>query len=125
MNFMSTKEQIQSLVFEKADALVKQSTSKLANLIDPSFIYVNSHGKKSNKSEYIEQCCSSGKLKFKSQKIENLDVQDFGTFAVATMILHDEFEYSGELHKGSFRSMCIFKKDGSNWLWSAGQTSEA
>jgi regulatory protein YycH of two-component signal transduction system YycFG len=122
---MNTKEKVQRLLFEKADALVTQSSSKMANLIDPSFVYINSYGKQSNKSEYIEQCCSSGKLKFKSQKIENLEVLDFGSFAVATMILQDEFEYLGEPYKGSFRSMCVFRKDGTNWRWAAGQTNEA
>lgn len=118
-----SKQEIETLLNDKADALVKQNTEKLNMLLAPSFVYVNSHGKKSNKNQYVDQF-SSGLLKFKSQRFENIEITDFGTFAVATMTVHDEFEYSGTPYKGLFHSLSVFKKVESKWYWAAGQTFE-
>jgi hypothetical protein len=128
MNFdhalsMNTVEEISLLLSRKARALVEQSYDQLNEILDDSFVYVNSQGKKSSKAEYIK-LCTSGALNFQSQKFENLEIQDFGSFALATMILHDEFEYSGESYKGIFRSFCVFRKTNSKWYWAGGQTSE-
>lgn len=120
---MSLNNEIENLLREKAAALIAQDTEKLGSLIDPSFVYVNSHGKKSDKKQYVDQFFW-GLLKFKSQRFENIQATDFGDFAVATMTVHDEFEYSGTPYNGVFQSMCVFKKVESNWYWAAGQTFE-
>jgi hypothetical protein len=122
---MSFTEQIRNVLTAKAEALVKQDARVLTEILDDSFVYVNSSGNRSKKQQYIGLCCTSGKMKFLSQSFENIEVQDFGPFAVATLIVHDEFDYSGKSHSGVFRSLCVFKKYGQKWLWAAGQTMSA
>ncbi len=94
---MNTLEQINKVLSAKAEALIARSSVHLSEIIDDDFIYINSQGKKLNKAQYIEQC-TVGALKFKSQRFENIEIQDFDSFAVATMILHDEFEYSDQFY---------------------------
>ncbi len=119
---MDFSDQIRSILSAKAEALVKPSPDALLELLDPLFVYVNSKGDRFDKRLYVDSYCGSGKIKFRSQRLENLEVRDFGSFAVATMIVHDHFEYSGALVTGVFRSLCVFSRVGSRWLWAAGQT---
>jgi hypothetical protein len=65
----------------------------------------------------------SGRVIFKVQAFEDVDVRDFGAFAVATMTVRDQFEYGGKLVSGAYRSLCIFRRAETGWLWSAGQTA--
>ena len=121
---MSAETEIKQVLAQKARALIQQSALQLEELLDPNFIYVNSYGKKLNKQQYIDHCCTSGVLRFLQQNFEQVEIRDYGSFAVATMIIKDEFEYSGTLHRGSFLSLCVFRRLGTVWRWAAGQTSE-
>ena len=98
--------------------------TELERILDEDFVYVNSHGKKSSRAAYIE-LCTSGNLRFYRQDVEGLEVQDFGRFALATMILSDEFDYSGQRYNGKFLSFSVFRRTDDGWKWSGGQTREA
>lgn len=93
--------------------------------MDADFVYVNSHGNRLGKAQYLELCCTSGQLKFQSQTFTELTVTDLGSFAVATMRVQDQFEYEGEVHSGQFHAYSVFRKISAGWLWAGGQAMAA
>jgi ketosteroid isomerase-like protein len=115
-------EEIRAVLAGKASALSRRSADDMAALLHPDFVYVNAGGYKLNKAEYIDVGCTSGKLVFRSQKVSELDVRQFGDCAVATMTLDDQFALDGREITATFRSLCIFTRKDGRWLWAAGQT---
>jgi hypothetical protein len=118
-------DDVRRLLAAKADALVTRAASTLEEILDPLFVYVNARGQRFDKRTYIESFCISGRVIFKSQAFADVDVQDFGSFAVATMTVLDFFEVRGEPVSGAFRSLCVFRRAEAAWLWSAGHTAIA
>ena len=119
---MAVSNEIEAVLRAKADGLVKKSEKGLSEIIDPAFVYVNSRGIKSGKSEYISRICQATDWSFCGQDLEGLEVRDFGSFAVATMIVHDQFIHSGGTTKATYQSLCVFRKLDDRWFWVAGQT---
>ena len=115
-------EEIRAVLTAKARALLRRSADDMAALLHPDFVYVNAGGHKLNKADYIDVGCTSGKLVFRSQKVSELDVRQFGDCAVATMVLDDQFALDGREITATFRSLCIFTRKDGRWLWAAGQT---
>ena len=64
-----------------------------------------------------------GRLFFLEQKISKLRVKQFDGFAVATLVLHDNFRVSEQIVEGSYRSLCVFNAAKGGWQWAAGQTT--
>ncbi len=124
MNAMPLVEQIDGVLAAKADALVRRAADPLGELIEPGFVYVNAAGRLHDQASYIQTYCIGGRVIFKSQKVSDLAVQDFGDFAVATFLVEDLFVASGETVAKTYRSLCVFKHDGQRWRWAAGQTMD-
>ncbi len=118
-------DQIRDILLAKADALVRRASDDLAALIHADFVYVNAGGRIFDKAGYVETYCASGKVVFRAQEFEDLDVRSFDGFAVATMILRDSFSAGGRDVAGRFRSLCVFSRVDGRWLWVAGQTMAA
>jgi len=116
-------DEIRAVLAAKADALVRGVPADLAALIDPNFIYVNARGSKFDKEGYIEAFCSSGRIAFREQRFDDIDVVSHAGFAVATMTVNDRFVSDGRMVMGTYRSLCVFAKSGDRWLWAAGQTA--
>jgi hypothetical protein len=119
---MNATDEVRRVLAAKADALVKRSARALEEILDPLFLYVNARGQRFDKPGYIDAFCASGRVVFESQEFADVDVRDFGAFAVATMTVHDRFEAAGQSVVGTFRSLCVFRRTAAGWLWSAGQT---
>jgi hypothetical protein len=119
---MSAEDGIRDLMAKKGDALERQSATDLSDLLHADFFYIDARGEKLSKWEYVDLFCESGQIRFKSQVIETIEVVDYEDFAVATMIVHDEFDYVGTTISEKFRTLSIFRKVDSNWVWVAGQT---
>ena len=115
-------EEIRAVLSAKADALLCRSADDMAALLHPDFVYVNAGGYKLDKAQYIEVGCTSGKMVFRSQKVSELEVRQFGETAVATMVLDDHYLLDGREIIATFRSLCVFTRQDGRWLWSAGQT---
>jgi uncharacterized protein (TIGR02246 family) len=115
-------EEIQAVLAAKASALLRRSADDMAALLHPDFVYVTAGGYKLDKAEYIDVGCTSGKLVFRSQKVSELEVRQFGDCAVATMVLDDQFALDGREITATFRSLCVFTRKDGRWLWAAGQT---
>jgi ketosteroid isomerase-like protein len=115
-------EEISAVLSAKVDALLRRSADDMAALLHRDFVYVNAAGYKLDKADYIKLGIASGKMIFRSQKVSDLDVRPFGACAVATMTLDDQFAIDGREITATYRSLCIFTKEGGRWLWAAGQT---
>ena len=111
-----------AVLLAKADALSRRSADDMAALLHPDFVYVTAGGYKLDKAGYIDNGCTSGRLIFRSQKVSELDVRQFGNTAVATMVLDDHFALEGREIKATFKSLCVFARQDGRWLWAAGQT---
>jgi len=106
----------------KASLLVKRASSELLEILDPGFVYINARGRRFDREGYVSSFCGPEGIRFHSQSFDDVQIQDFGTFAVATMNVHDTLEYEGEVHSGILRSLCVFGQTQTGWRWSAGQT---
>jgi ketosteroid isomerase-like protein len=115
-------EEISAVLAAKVNALLRRSADDMAALLHPDFVYVNAAGYKLDKADYIKLGVTSGKMIFGSQKVSELEVRQFGGCAVATMVLDDEFTLDGREITATYRSLCVFAKEGERWLWAAGQT---
>ena len=115
-------DEIRIVLAAKADALVRRSADDLATLLHPDFVYVNASGRKLDKAAYIDVGCISGRLIFRDQQVNELDVRQFDDFAVATMLLNDRFVFEGKEVSETYRSLCVFSKKAGHWQWIAGQT---
>ena len=115
-------DEIRIVLAAKADALVRRSADDLATLLHPDFVYVNASGRKLDKAAYIDVGCISGRLIFRDQQVDELDVRQFDDFAVATMLLNDRFVFEGKEVSETYRSLCVFSKKAGHWQWIAGQT---
>ncbi len=105
--------------------MVRRSAETLAALLHDDFIYVNASGTRFDKAGYIETYCTSGKVVFLEQKINDLSVREFPGFAVATLTLRDRFSAAGREVQATYRSLCVFADANGKWLWAAGQTMVA
>jgi ketosteroid isomerase-like protein len=114
--------EIRRILAAKADAVVRRATDDLAALLDPDFIYVNASGKTFDKAGYLDTYSASGKVIFTEQRFSRLEVEEFVGFAVATLVVHDEFTTGGRDTSATYRSLCVFGNDKGRWLWAAGQT---
>ncbi len=119
---MSITEEIGAVLRAKAEGLVTKSAKILSEIMDPAFVYVSSGGRRSEKQAYIDRVCTATDWSFGHQIVENLEVVDFGGFAVATMTLHDQFVHSGGTTERTYLSLCVFRNVDGRWLWAAGQT---
>lgn len=120
-------DEIAAVLAAKADALVRRSADDMAVLLHPDFVYVNAGGVKLDKAAYIDVGCTSGRLIFRQQQVSELEVRQFDDFAVATMLLNDQFfsVLEGREVFGTYRSLCVFSKKEGRWQWVAGQTMRA
>ncbi len=119
---MAVADEIEAVLRAKAQGLVKKSEKDLSAIIDPDFVYVNSRGIKLAKDTYISRICRATDWGFGGQEVDGLDVRDFGSFAVATMTVHDQFVHTGGTAKATYQSLCVFRRVDGRWMWVAGQT---
>jgi hypothetical protein len=116
---------IRQVLVAKADAMVRRSAGTLAALLHDGFVYVNASGMTFDKTGYVETYCTSGKVVFLEQQIDDLSVREFPGFAVATLTLHDRFSAGERENLATYRSLCVFAEVDGRWLWAAGQTMPA
>lgn len=102
--------------------MVRRSAETLAALLHDDFVYVNAGGTRFDKAGYVETYCTSGKVVFHEQQIDDLSVRTFPGFAIATLTLRDRFSAGGRDVQATYRSLCVFAEVDGQWLWAAGQT---
>jgi hypothetical protein len=114
-------EEIRAAVAAKSCALVRRSADELAALIHPDFLYVTAGGKTLTKDDYIDVAVK-GRFVYHSQQAREFEVRLFGTIAVASMILDEQYAIEGREVSETFYGLSVFSYTGGRWLWVAGQT---
>jgi hypothetical protein len=120
-----TADEIRDVLRRKAVALLQRSAPKLLELLEANFVYVTASGRRLRRDDYVEHGTGPNGLRFQGQEIDRLEVADFGDIAIATMILHDRFEFEDRAVSETYRSFCVFRRHESAWLWAGGQTCVA
>jgi uncharacterized protein DUF4440 len=114
-------EEIRAAVAAKSNALVRRSAADLAALIHSDFLYVTAGGKTLTKADYIDVAVK-GRFVYRDQQVRELDVRLFGTIAVASMLMDDQYEIEGRPVAETFYGLSVFNYIDGHWLWVAGQT---
>jgi hypothetical protein len=114
-------EEIRAAVAAKSSALVLRSADDLAVLIHPDFLYVTAGGKTLTKADYVDVAVN-GRFVYHGQQVRELEVRLFGTTAVASMLIDDQYEIEGRAVSETFYGLSVFSWTDGRWLWAAGQT---
>ena len=114
-------EEIRAAVAAKTSALIRRSAEDMAVLIHPDFLYVTAGGKTLTKADYIEVAVN-GRFVYQGQRVRELEVRLFGTTAVASMLIDDQYEIEGRAVTETFYGLSVFSWTEGRWLWAAGQT---
>lgn len=114
-------EEIRAAVAAKSSALVRRSADDLAGLIHPDFLYVTAGGKSLTKADYVDVAVN-GRFVYHDQQVRELEVRLFGTTAVASMLIDDQYEIEGREVAETFYGLSVFTWTDGRWLWAAGQT---
>jgi hypothetical protein len=114
-------EEIRAVLAAKASALVRRSGDDMAALIHPDFLFVTAGGKTLTKADYIDVAIR-GKFVYHDQQVRELEVRLFGTTAVASMVVDDQYTIEGREVSASFYGLFVFTWTDGRWLWVAGQT---
>ena len=114
-------EEIRAAVTAKSSALVRRSADDMAALIHPDFLFVTAGGKTLTKADYIDVAIR-GKFIYHNQQVSELEVRLFGTTAVASMVVDDQYAIDGREVTATFCALSVFSWTDGRWLWVAGQT---
>ena len=114
-------EEIRAAVAAKTSALIRRSAEDMAVLIHPDFLYVTAGGKTLTKADYIDVAVN-GRFVYQGQQVRELQVRLFGTTAVASMLIDDQYEIEGRPVSETFYGLSVFSWTDGRWLWAAGQT---
>ena len=114
-------EEIRAAVAAKTSALIRRSADDMAVLIHPDFLYVTAGGKTLTKADYIDVAVN-GRFVYQGQRVRELEVRLFGTTAVASMLIDDQYEIEGRPVSETFYGLSVFSWTDGRWLWAAGQT---
>jgi uncharacterized protein (TIGR02246 family) len=114
-------EEIRAVIAAKSSALVRRSADDVAALIHPDFLFVTAGGKTLTKADYIDVAIR-GKFIYHNQQVSELEVRLFGTTAVASMVVDDQYAIDGREVTATFCALSVFSWTDGRWLWVAGQT---
>ena len=114
-------EEIRAVIAAKSGALVRRSADELATLIHPDFLYVTAGGKILTKADYIDVSVK-GRFVYHDQQVRELEVRLFGTTALASMLLDDQYAIEGREVSETFYGFSAFTYVDGRWLWVGGQT---
>ena len=114
-------EEIRAAVAAKSSALLRRSADDMAALIHSDFLFVTAGGKTLTKADYIDVAVN-GKFVYHNQQVRELEVRLFGTTAVASMLIDDQYEIEGRGVSETFYGLSVFSWTDGRWLWAAGQT---
>jgi hypothetical protein len=113
-------EEIRAVMAAKSSALVRRSAADITALLHPDFLVVTAGGKAITKADYIDVAIT-GTLTFHSQELRELEVRQFGTTAVARMLVDDHFTVDGQEIIETYHSLNVFVLTDGRWLWAGGQ----
>lgn len=107
--------------FDKA--IAAQNAAEYERILADDFIFTNSSGKVTNKSEELAQV-RSGDFKYESVKSEDVRVKVYGKTAVVTGRFIARVQHKGNDFAISERYTAVFVKRGSGWQMAVEHASE-
>ena len=116
------RDVVKAFLLQKADALVRADGAFFERVLHPDFVYVNTRGERLDRAGYISRFASRGDVRFASQEVSDLTITSIGEVVIAHMALLDTFAKGAERRSFSYRSLCVFRVEGTSCRWIAGQT---
>ena len=113
--------EIRAAVAAKSRALIRRSADDMDALIHSDFLFVTAGGKTLTKADYIDVAVN-GKFIYHNQQVRELEVRLFGTTAVASMVVDDDYTIDDREVSATFLGLSVFTWTDGRWLWVAGQT---
>lgn len=111
---MSTETEIKEIGARWAEAELAGDTKVLDELAAPDFRLVGPFGFILDRDQWLGRY-RGGKLVNTALTWEDVEVRDFGTFAVATGMQVQETTYDGRPNNGKFRISHVFARAGDTW----------
>jgi uncharacterized protein (TIGR02246 family) len=112
--FADSRQQIELAEEELRQAFLQADVPVLQRLLADEYKVVHVNGRQQNKAQFIESL-ESGRAKFLSAKVDEMEVRDFGDTAVAIARWTNTIEFKGERHHGQDRVTDVWMKRPAGW----------
>lgn len=113
-------EEIRAAIAAKSRALIGRSEADILALLHPDLLLVTAGGKILSRADYIDVAIR-GDLVFREQQVRELEMRQFGTTAVANLLVDDCYLIDGREIRQTFQALWVFIRTDGRWLWVAGQ----
>lgn len=108
------------VVKARTAALISRDAARLGALLAPSFVYINSNGRRLDKAQYLQSALSAVWI---SQTLSEERISLHGPVAILTGKVHDIAKFpEGELDT-DFLTTQVYQRTGDSWIYLAGHTS--
>jgi hypothetical protein len=112
---------VRAVAERRAQALANRDWSTLESALHPEFVYVNAQGIRLSRDDYLG-FVRDGPLRWKEQRLEDVQVVALATVAVLTATVVDHVQIGEERHRLVFASTQTYVREDDQWLYLAGQT---
>ena len=109
-----TQPEIAQVEAQLRQAYLKADVAALNELLADEFRVVHVNGREQNKAQFIE-ALQSGRAKFLSIEMDELEVRDFGNTAVAIARWTNTVEFKGQQNHGTDRVTDVWLKQPAGW----------
>ena len=107
-------DEIKKLEQQRNEAILKGDTATLDKLTSDDYTNTTAQGKMEKKADIMDGF-KSGKIKFESRELSDLDVRVYGNTAVVTGAYHEKGTSKGKPYEYRDRYTDIWMSIGGNW----------
>jgi hypothetical protein len=115
-------DEIKKLEQQRNDAILKADTATLDKLTSDDYTNTTAQGKVEKKADIMDGF-KSGKIKFDSREISDLDVRVYGNTAVVTGQVNQKATNNGVDTSGQSRFTRVYVKQNGRWVSVANQAT--
>jgi ketosteroid isomerase-like protein len=118
----SVADEIKKLEQQRNEAILKGDTATLDKLTSDDYANTTAQGKIEKKAEILDGF-KSGKIKFDSRELSDLDVRVYGNTAVVTGQVNQKSTNNGADTSGQNRFTRVYVKQNGRWVSVANQAT--
>jgi ketosteroid isomerase-like protein len=118
----SVADEIKKLEQQRNEAILKGDTATLDKLTSDDYANTTAQGKIEKKAEILDGF-KSGKIKFDSRELSDLDVRVYGNTAVVTGQVNQKATNNGADISGQSRFTRVYVKQNGRWVSVANQAT--
>jgi hypothetical protein len=107
---------------ERGRALAERDWAAFEAALHPEFVYTNAQGTRIGRAEYVA-FVRDGPLRWRDQRLEDVQVAAAGPVAVLTARVVDDVEVDGAPHLLRFVTTQTYMRGEAGWLYLAGHTA--